>query len=330
MISIKKYNDKLQYDWDDFIKKSKYGTIFHNQKFLSYHIEKKFDDCSLFFYNNKSLVAVFPAAVVCNNNSKQLISHPGASFGGFICKKHDFSLCCEIVSAFEKYCENNNIVSCKIIPAPSYYSTSSDTLLDYVLAEKKYEISERYISHIIYLNNNNPTSYFNSRKKRYMKNKFINSSLCFNVVSDVEVFYNILLENKKKFNALPAHSLEEMKKLLYLYPKECNLLGTFKEDKLVGGVFVLQTSVSSALLFYNAVNKKNEKKHIGLFQVFECIKWCLNKKIKVLDLGVSHLPSNKNPLDPKVSLIKFKEQCGGLGVMRSVFTKKYNIKHNEK
>jgi len=329
LISIKKYNDKLQYDWDDFIKKSKYGTIFHNQKFLSYHVEKKFDDFSLFFYKNKTLVAVLPAAVVCNKNSKQLISHPGASFGGFICKKNDFSLCCEIVSAFEKHCKKNNILSCKIIPTPSYYSTNSDTLLEYVLTQKKYKISERYISHIIYLNNNNPISYFNSRKKRYVKNKIINSSLCFNVVDNVEIFYSILLENKKKFNALPTHSLEEIKKMLYLYPKQCNLLGTFQDGELVGGVFVLQTSDSSALLFYNATNKKNEKNHIGLFQIFECIKWCLNKKIKVLDLGVSHLPSNKNPLDPKISLIKFKEQCGGLGVMRCVFTKNIMLKNDE-
>ncbi len=321
MISIKKYNDKLQYDWDDFIKKSKYGTIFHNQKFLSYHIEKQFDDFSLFFYKNKILVAVFPAAIVCNNNNKQLISHPGASFGGFICKKNDFTLCFDIINAFEKYCKKNKIVSCKIIPTPSYYATNCDTLLDYVLTAKKYYISERYISHIIYLNDNNPISYFNSRKKRYMKNKFINSSLCFQEIDSVDSFYSILLENKKKFNALPTHSLEEIKKLLYLYPKECNLLGTFKMGKLIGGVFVLQTSTNSALLFYNAVNKNNEKNHIGLFQVYECIKWCLNKKIQVLDLGVSHLPSNKNPLDPKISLIKFKEQCGAVGVMRSVFTK---------
>ena len=36
--------------WDHYIQKSNNGTIFHLRKFLSYHQQRKFNDCSLIFY----------------------------------------------------------------------------------------------------------------------------------------------------------------------------------------------------------------------------------------------------------------------------------------
>ena len=79
-------------------------------------------------------------------------------------------MCSDIVHAFENYCNKKNISFCKIIPTPFYYAIQSDNILEYVLSHNQYEISERYISHVIYLNKNNPLKYFNSRKKTYLEN----------------------------------------------------------------------------------------------------------------------------------------------------------------
>jgi len=325
LISIKKYNDNLQYDWDDFIKKSKHGTIFHNQKFLSYHILKKQRDSSLMFYSKKELLAVLPAAIINKKNKKILISHPGASFGGFIIKKTNYQICESVLIAFEKHCINNNISQCKIIQTPYYYNLNSDNLVEYLMIINNYKTSENYISHVVYLNNKNPLTYLNKRKQRYIKNNFLNKKLYqFNSTNDVSAFYNLLIQNKKKFGAMPTHSLNEIKKLLFLYPKRCFLKGTFYNKEMIGGVFVFITSQSSALLFYNVVSSRHTSANIGSYQIYECINFCLNESLNMLDLGVSHLPNNKNPLDPKLSLIKFKEQCGGVGVMRNIYIKFFN------
>ena len=45
---------------------------------------------------------------------------------------------------------------------------------------------------------------------------------------------------------------------------------------------------------------------------------------KFIDFGVSHTPEQKNPLAPKLSLIKFKEQFGARGVIRLVHKKGFN------
>ena len=43
----------------------------------------------------------------------------------------------------------------------------------------------------------------------------------------------------------------------------------------------------------------------------------------LIDLGVSQTPETTNPLEPKMSLIKFKEQFGALGVIRNVYQKDF-------
>ena len=51
-IIIKKYKNSLKKEWNNFVNQSNNGTIFHNQKFLSYHLNRKFIDHSLLFYIN--------------------------------------------------------------------------------------------------------------------------------------------------------------------------------------------------------------------------------------------------------------------------------------
>ena len=84
MISIKKYTEKLNNIWDDFIFNSNNGTIFHTQQFLSYHQNKKFTNHSLLFFDKDILLAVLPATIIKNNNQNILCSHPGASSGGVV------------------------------------------------------------------------------------------------------------------------------------------------------------------------------------------------------------------------------------------------------
>ena len=49
-ITIKKYSKTNFNDWENFVKKSNNGTIFHLRRFLNYHQERNFEDCSLMFY----------------------------------------------------------------------------------------------------------------------------------------------------------------------------------------------------------------------------------------------------------------------------------------
>ena len=72
MITIKKYNKTYSKQWDDFIIKSNNGTIFQLQKFLNYHITRKFNDYSLLIMQNNKIIAVMPGTVTIDNNKMSL------------------------------------------------------------------------------------------------------------------------------------------------------------------------------------------------------------------------------------------------------------------
>ena len=170
MISIKKYNHKLLYVWDHFVAKSVSGTIFHKKKFVNYHIIKKMKDCSLLFYDKNNLIALLPAAIVIDNQQKCLVSHPGASFGGFVYKKMSFNQSINILNALDGYCIKTHIQKIKIIAAPLNYISSKDEVFNYTFFLNKYLIKEHYISHSIYLDaHKQALPFLNKRKQRYIK-----------------------------------------------------------------------------------------------------------------------------------------------------------------
>ena len=47
-VKIQQKNN-MNYEWDSFIDTSINGTIFHRRSFLSYHIDRKFEDASFIF-----------------------------------------------------------------------------------------------------------------------------------------------------------------------------------------------------------------------------------------------------------------------------------------
>ena len=71
--------------WDSFVKQSFNGNFQHSRKFLDYH-GNKFEDLSMvIFSDTDEIVGLLPAAL-SPSNSQNLISHPGAAFGGLILK----------------------------------------------------------------------------------------------------------------------------------------------------------------------------------------------------------------------------------------------------
>ena len=79
MLSITKYTAKYLNQWNDFVLKSNNGTLFHNRNFLEYHLNLKFIDYSLLFFEDKVLIGIIPAAQMKKKNAKVFFSHPGAS-----------------------------------------------------------------------------------------------------------------------------------------------------------------------------------------------------------------------------------------------------------
>ena len=66
MFTVYRYRPVDESEWDHFVTRSNNGTIFHQRKFLSYHRERIFKDCSLMFVEKTTLCAVFTGAIINN------------------------------------------------------------------------------------------------------------------------------------------------------------------------------------------------------------------------------------------------------------------------
>ena len=93
-----------------------------------------------------------------------------------------------------------------------------------------------------------------------------------------------------------------------------------------GGVLFFYTNKKSCLIFYNVVKEEFRNTQLASLQLFFCIKEAYKNNKTIIDFGVSHSPENKDPLQPKLSLIKFKEQFGSNSVLRTIYKKDFNEK----
>ena len=323
MITYKIYNKKNNIAWEDFINKSINGTIFQSQTFLTYHINKTFRNHSLMFYKKNNLIGVFSAS---ENGADELFSHPGASFGGIVTQEISLSNLLEIIDLIESYAKENNFCSITMIPTPSVYHNNLDESLLYALLWKNYTIKEQYYSSVIPLENNveKHLALINrnkSRSKDYYSNIIELNRLTVEWNNDFNKFYPILEKNKKMYNSKPTHSLEEIYRLNDIMPDKIKLMLIKKNNKVIGGNMIFIANESVAIIFYNMIDYDYVNLQISVIQVIESIKWAYKNNFKFLDFGVSHESEQVNPLAPKISLIKFKEEFGAFGSIRTVLNK---------
>ena len=323
MITVKKYNKKLQKEWDQFIVSSNNGTIFQTQKFLSYHNNKKFKHFSLIVNHNNSPIAAIPGVVMQNKGKKKFYSHPGASFGGIVLKKNlSFALINKIIIAVEEYLKASSFNNIFLINTPIIYFDTQDFSLDYLLNWHQYKQKEIYISHAVNIRRCTCIAdLLSKRKKRYINNDYGLNQFSFKKSTSFQTFYNILYQSKLQYKTKPTHSLKELKKLQSLCSDEIDLLITKDKNRIVGGSLIFHTNKKVSLIFYNVVKRKFRNTQLATLQLYQSMKIIKQRGQHYVDFGVSHTPEATNPFSPKWSLIKFKEQFGSSGVTRQSYIK---------
>ena len=321
-ITIKKYTTADSQKWDAFVQSANNGTLFHYRSFLTYHIDRKFEDHSLIFEKKGKMIAVLSAAAVMDGEKKILYSHPGATFGGFVYEDLLFEDANNIVSIFIDYCNSNGFESIFLIQAPQLYNDIKNETLEYTLHWHGFVAEETYFSSFIDLTSEKEAmDLVSSRKRRYLKKNALNEKLRFEWNGSLDDFYPILCENKKNHGSLPTHSKAELIKLMELMPDKFHLLMMYKDDKPIGGTFNFIANSQVGIIFYNMIDYEFEEFNPASFQILETMKWAKANNLKYLDFGVSQLPKAENPLSPSPNLIRFKEQFSSRGMLRVALRK---------
>ena len=310
------YEEKYLKEWDDFIEnESENGTIFHMQKFLSYHPKDRFKDCSLLIKNNKNqIIAIFTSAIVDDS----VISHPGSTYGGIILKKYlklkDIEL---IVNSIFTYLKNNYpTYSLKIINSEDFFR--SNDKIELFLLNKGMNLISKEISVVIDIEQYFTYKGIRKRTKEVIKSKrFIKEEVEFTIAltqEEKEEAYKLVYNNlKEKYNKTPTHTFEE---LLDIENKLNNSIFYFvikKDMKIVATYICFKLSNDVMHTFYIAKSpKRGNYIDVGLIDFI--VRYLKDNNYKYFNFGIS---SREKII--KYWLQDYKEQYSKLFLTRDIW-----------
>jgi hypothetical protein len=316
-VTVHRYTPANKAEWDSFVAKSNDGTIFHTQQFLSYHPEGKWQFCHLLFRQNNALIAVLPAGI---NSNGELWSPVGSSYGSIITNDISFERALAIVDVFIDFLRSNNIGRAFLIPPPLIYATITSQHIEYALLYRKATFEHHYISHAVKLDDSKPLMHRFAPQARNVVNKLLReNTIRIQESDDIETFHHILVENKKKHNATPTHSLEDLRQLFRLLPDRLRLTMVYANDIPIAGSLLMLTNANVALCFYNMMLYEYEHFKPVYLIMYDALRWATERGFRWVDIGVSQDTTSSNPMTPALSLIQFKERFGARGVLRSTY-----------
>jgi hypothetical protein len=320
-IKIVKYSDKYHQLWDRFVHESNNGTIFHTQKFLSYHPPERFENHSILFTKNDKIIAIMPATLRKDGKNIIFSSHRGASFGGIV---HDENLgvdtAHQVIDTLIKYAKHEGYSGIQLTPAPIIYQKRPSNYIDFALYINGFTYLKRELSSVVKLTLSNGEIFDIFRQEsRTATRKAISYGVEIKTSDDYKTFYQILERNlSMRHNVTPTHTLYELKLLRNMFPKEIELKSAYYKNKMIAGVVNFICNSRVVLAFYISHNDEFQKYRAVNLLFYEILKDCYQKGFEYLDFGLFTVN-----MDPNFGLGKFKEGFGARGVFRDYYEIKF-------
>jgi hypothetical protein len=318
-IQVVHYSDEWKERWDRFVLESNNGTMFHLQRFLSYHEEGRFNWQHLLFLDRKEIVAVLPGATMGSTFESPI----GASYGSFVTGDIDFATSLELVDVFSDYCREKQFERALLTPPPFIYQNVISQNIDYALAYRGFAYDKHYISHAIRLDHRDFLASFQSTARRYIHKHLREQNLRVEMSDDYEAFYPILVKNKARHGVKPTHTLDELLRLKKLLPDNLTLFLVYKGSKPIAGSLMFACNRQVVLCFYNMLLYEYEQHNPIHVVMYEVVKWATERGFSWVDIGVSQDTKAENQMTPAMSLIGFKEKFNAHGILRSTFYKRF-------
>ncbi len=319
----------VQYDarrdreaWDRALQLTINSTLFHAHEFLAYHPPKRFDNHHLIFQIGEEPRVLLTGAVRETESGKALVSYPGASYGGFAYPEGlSFNHAYHLVQTLLRYAREKDFKTITLTTVPSIYSAWPSDVLDFHLLQAGFRYSKREITQAI------PLDYplgdvFGTlcNKTRTAVRKALKAEL--QVEEDIpltdanlEIFYPLLLDNRRRLGVTPTHSLAELKRLRDLIPDKLSLSLVTYKCRAIAGILNFACNERVLLIFYVCHDWEFQEHRPVPLLVYRTMEWAHRRGFLHLDFGTSTLN-----MEPNWGLLKFKENFGSRGYFRDTFT----------
>ena len=311
---IVKYSARDQKNWDDFVWSANNGTLFHTREFLGYHPPGRFIDHSLLFYDKGRIVALLPAVDFVFGERRTLLSHRGASYGGFVVRDTlSIRQAFDLVEALLKHCKRCKFEAIDLTPPPQIYLRRPSNYIDFALVQNGFTYRKREVSSVIPLDfpRDRILNTFDESSRRAVR-RGQKLGVVVRESDEYGRFYEILKKNLRlRHGVNPTHTLDELLLLKKMFPQRIRLYAAYHEEDMVAGVVMFICNPRVVLAFYISHNDDYQQ-YRGVNCLFhDIIDWGIRDGYAFLDFGIFTVNE-----DPNWGLARFKESFGAQGVFR--------------
>lgn len=314
MVRIEQYQVENQNLWDEFVQnESRNGTIFQEQRFLSYHPKNKFQDNSLLFYFDDILMAVLPAVIQEN----KLISHPGSSAGGLIFRdKAGLREVLTIIDTLLDHLKTKKIKSAEFRLAENIFGWPVQDELTYSLWHRGFTLLNREISTCIPLQDEYNWLQWGRKKNIFDIRKAEKEGFTVINEKDISIAWHIVNDNlDHRYQKNPTHSLTELIHLKNLYPDGIDPWVCYSPEGIpIATVICFVSNKNTIHDFYIAQAYDKVKINILPFVFQKLLENYTSRGFKWFNFGIS---SRGDWI--KWGILEFKERIGGRGVNRDAW-----------
>ncbi|WP_271810435.1 GNAT family N-acetyltransferase [Clostridium beijerinckii] len=323
-LSVEKFNNDNEQEWDKFIENNSVnGTFLQSRNFLNYH-KDRFKDHSLIIKKGTSIIALIPACEIVEDQKKVFYSHKGSTFGGVVINKNfnNINHIDDLFKVLDNYLIQNSFDGIVLKSTSEIFCSGNTSLLDYFYFKYNYE-NYTELSLYIDFDNYSPVieNNFSASKRRDLKYS-LKYNLEFRTLEtddEVDDFYSLLLKSLEKHNTKPVHSLEELLDFKNTRFKDIvKFYGVYYKNNLIAGSMVFNFSNNVFHTQYLASDSLYSSYYPMNFLNYNLINQAYLNKFKFFSFGISTEDKGKFL---NASLAQFKEGFGTVGAINRTYYK---------
>ncbi len=330
MISISRYTQNKQTEWDDFVKVSKNGTFLFLRAYMDYHSDR-FQDHSLMFYNEKNrLIAVLPANIkttastltpnlsTLNSQPSTLHSHQGLTYGGFVLSPEiHISEVGELFRLTVAYLKENGFSEWNYKQIPYIYHLIPSQEEDYWLW--RYNATLKACNMMTAIDLGNSEIDITSSRKRTYFNKLTRQGFTVAIDDNIRNFWPILEDNlMERFCSRPVHSLSEIELLKQRFPDNIVCCTVKNPDgKTIAGTLLFITQQVVRTQYISASHEGKHTNALDYLMLSLINHYKSHPEYRYFEFGTSMA---EDGIHLNEGLILQKEGFGGRAVACNIYT----------
>lgn len=317
-LSTAPYEERCAEEWDDFVQHhSRNGVIFHERKFLGYHLPSRFRDRSLLFRRDAQLVGVMPAAdVIESDGCRAVVSHPGSSAGGVVF--HRQATLREVLEMVEESLAYYRLGGANALelrlPEP-IFSDPVEGELPFVLWHRGFKLRTREVSSCVPLNSASSWIEFGRDKNPGTIRALRKTGVVVDMTRDAEFVYSLIERNlDRRYQKHPTHSRSEFLDLKRRYPERIDYWVARVGETAVATCVLFQANKNAVHDFYIALDYAYAKLNVMPFLFYTVFEHYRAAGFRWFNFGIS---SRADWI--KWGILEFKERLGGRATVRDVW-----------